>query len=277
MLTRMPANKIPSSIQDPPRMARLWSNAWRGDPLLMAFACLLIASIVPMTLGLAIDERSLRGVNVWLKPIKFALSLGLLAWTTAFFAEHVDARRRGVTRALAFVRWPLIGAASFELLYITLQAARGEASHFNTGDPLYAALYKLMGLGALMLTATQALLAWLVARHSRPGLHSAYRLSVVLGLSLSFVLGTVAGAALSAMQPPDASSLPLLGWHLRGDLRLAHFVGLHVEQILPAWGALLVAWRAPHARATVAGAALAWTLLFVVLFALALGLGGVRY
>lgn len=275
MLVPTPVTMMPTSIQDPPRFARLWSNAWRGDALLMAFACLLIASIVPMALGLAIDERSLRGVNVWLKPIKFALSLGLLAWTTAFFAEHVDARRHGVARALAFVRWPLIGAASFELAYITLQAARGEASHFHTGDPLHAAMYNLMGLGALMLTATQALLAWLVARHARPGLHPAYRLSVVLGLALAFVLGTTAGGALSAMQPPDASSLPLFGWHLRGDLRPAHFVGLHAEQLLPALGALLVAWRAPNARATVAGAALAWTLLFVALFAL--GLGGVRY
>ena len=159
----------------------LWREAWHGDAVLMAFASILFALMVPMAVGLALDDRVLRGVPVWLKPMKFALSLGVLAWTTAYFAAMVDASRR---HSLAAVRWTLIGAASFELIYIALQAARGEGSHYNVGDRLHGTLYQLMGLGAVLLTATQARLAWLVARHARPGLDPAYRLSVARGLAL---------------------------------------------------------------------------------------------
>lgn len=262
----------------PPRSAgaafgwqSLWTQAWRGDAALMVFASLLFAALLPMAFGLAFDERTLRGVGVWLKPMKFALSLGLLAWTTAFFAAHVQPTQR---RALAVVRWPLIGAALFEFGYIALQAARGEGSHYNVGDPLHGALYTLMGLGALLLVGTQGLLAWLVARHARPGLDPAYRLAVVVGLAYAFALGTASGVPLSMLQPPDASALPLLGWHLRGDLRPAHFVGLHAEQALPLLGAWLAARRPARAHGIVIGASLAWLLAFALL--MALGLAGAR-
>lgn len=249
----------------------LWHDAWRGDALLMAFAALLLAALLPMALGLALDERTLRGVNVWLKPMKFALSLGLLAWTVAYFAGHVDPSRH---RALGVLRWTLIGAASFELAYIALQAARGEGSHYNVGDRLHATLYMAMGVGAVLLTATQGLLAWLVARHARPGLDPAYRLSVVIGLAFAFVLGTASGVPLSSLRPPDASAVPLLGWHLFGDLRPAHFVGLHAAQLLPLVGAWAAARRGARAPRLVLAAAAAWLVLFALL--LASGLTGAR-
>lgn len=252
--------------------AAWWRDAWRADAVLMGFAALLFALLVPMAFGLLFDERTLRGVNVWLKPMKFALSLGVLAWTTAYFSALVQPERR---RALALVRWALIGAATFELAYIMLQAALGQASHYNVGTPLRAALYQLMGLGALMLTGTQALLAWLVARHARPGVAPAFRLAVVTGLGMAFVFGTAAGIPLSIAQPPDASALPLFGWHLRGDLRPAHFVGLHAVQLLPLFGAWAVARDEPRSRALVIGASVAWALLFAVL--MALGLSGARF
>lgn len=245
----------------------LWRDAWRADPILMTFAALLFALLLPMAFGLAFDDRTLRGVNVWLKPMKFALSLGVLAWTTAYFAALVQPQRR---RTLALVRWALIGAASFEIVYITLQAAHGEASHYNIGEPLRAVLYQLMGLGALVLTGTQALLAWLVARHARPGVHPAYRLAVVVGLGMAFLFGTAAGVPLSMFQPPDASALPVFGWHLSGDLRPAHFVGLHAEQVLPLLGAWAVARHEVRSRGIVVAASIAWALVFVALMALGL-------
>jgi hypothetical protein len=261
----------PGAAGDASGWRRLWTEAWHGEAALMLFASLLVAALLPMAVGLAFDERTLRGASVWLKPMKFALSLAVLAWTTAFFASHVQASKR---RALAVVRWTLIGAALFEFGYIALQAALGEGSHYNVGDPLHGALYTLMGLGALLLTGTQARLAWLVARHARPGLDPAYRLAVVVGLAFAFVLGTASGVPLSMLQPPDANTLPLVGWHLWGDLRPAHFVGLHAEQALPLLGAWLAARRHPRSRGVVIGASLAWVALFVLL--MALGLAGAR-
>ena len=40
-----------------------------------------------------------------------------------------------------------------EMLYITLQAALGEASHFNVSTPFHATMYTLMGGGAVILVA----------------------------------------------------------------------------------------------------------------------------
>lgn len=265
------APSVPSS---PGLMAvplSLWRQAWRGDPVLMAFACLLLAVMLPMAFGLALDDRMLRGAPIWLKPMKFALSLAVLAWTTAYFAAWVDGSQR---RTLAVLRWTVITAAGFEIAYIALQAGRGEASHYNVGDPFHGTMYTLMGIGAVLLTASQGWLAWLVAHHARPGMAPAYQLSVVIGLAMAFVLGTAAGAPLSALQAPPASALPLFGWSLFGDLRPAHFVGLHAEQVLPVIGAWAVATRLNSARGIVISSAAAWLLLFAALFAM--GLIGAR-
>jgi hypothetical protein len=80
------------------------------------------------------------------------------------------ARAAGRARGprLRRARWTLVGAGAYELAYITLQAARGEASHFNTGDPLHAVLYGLMGVGAVALIATNVPLALAVARRPAP-------------------------------------------------------------------------------------------------------------
>jgi hypothetical protein len=60
-------------------------------------------------------------------------------------------------------------SALFEVGYIALQASRQEASHFNTGTPVRAALYSLMALGAVILTAAAGVVGFLAlidARHA---------------------------------------------------------------------------------------------------------------
>ena len=239
--------------------ATVWQRLWQAEPRLTVFALLMLAALLLAWLGLALDDRLLRGVNVWVKPMKFMAASAVLALTTAWFAAHLQgpARQGGALRLLS---WTLIVSATFEVVYITLQAALGQASHYNVGDAFHGAMYGLMGLFAMTLTATQPWLAWLLWRHGDRSLPPAYRASVLIGLVLTFVLGAGAAIPLAQIQPPDGAGVPVVGWSLTaGDLRVAHFIGIHTEQVLPLIGALLVASRWRLATAGVWLAAGLWT------------------
>jgi len=247
-----------------------WRRLWRREPRLVAFAALMLACMLPSALGLALDERTLREVSVWVKPLKFMASTAMLALTTAWFAALLpEAVRRG--RAFAALVWTVIATAGFEVAYITLQAALGEASHYNVGSAFHAAMYSLMGTAAVVLTATQPWLAWMIWRHGRPGVLPAYRLAVLIGLVLTFALGASAGIMLGGGSPAPGPGLPVLGWsRVAGDLRVAHFVGIHTAQVLPLIGFLLATWRPRAALAGVWLAAAAWTALWAAVLLQAL-------
>lgn len=261
-------SEVGTSAPPPSHIAAL-SSLWQREPRLVAFALILLAALLPAAIGLVLDERTLRGVNVWVKPMKFMLSVALLALTTAWFAAHLlpQARR---SRSFTALVWTLIATGGFEVGYITLQAALGQASHYNVSDALHSALYTLMGAAAIALTATQPWLAWLIWRHGRPGIAPAYRLSVLLGLWLTFVLGATVGILLGGGQPPVTEGLPVLGWSRSGgDLRVAHFVGIHAGQVLPLIGFALATWRVRAAITGVWAVSLAWTVLWSATLALA--------
>ncbi|MES1161990.1 MAG: hypothetical protein ABUL50_02880, partial [Rhizobacter sp.] len=169
---------------------------------LAIYAAILLALLLPMALAWGLDDRTLRGVNVWIKPMKFAFSIAVLALTTAWFVGHLQAARRN-SRAIDWIVWLLIGAGTFELGYITLQAALGQGSHYNVGDALHATLYTLMGIGALTISATQPMLAWQLYRHPDQSQPAAYRASVLIGLVLTFLFGAGVGGLLSNLQPPN--------------------------------------------------------------------------
>lgn len=237
----------------------------------LTIAALLIwATMLPALVALGLDERTVREVNVWIKPLKFMASIGLFWLSTAWFVGLLPEaqRRHASVRALVAVA---LAAGLFEIGYITLKAALGQASHFNFSSPFHQVMYMLMGLGALAMTATQPVLAWRIARHGRADLAPVWREAVVIGLVLTFVLGAGAGGLLGSVQPPSGAGLPVLGWHLGGgDLRPAHFVGMHAQQFIPFVGALLAA--AGAGRRGLWGFVALYTALWVV--AMANGLDG---
>lgn len=241
----------------------LWRELWARQPALTLFAAILLALLLPLAIAAGLDDRLLRGANVWWKPMKFALSIAALALTTAWFIGHLPAARRG-SRAVQWVVGLVLGAGSFELAYITLQAALGEGSHYNNSNTLHATMYALMGVGALLLTASQPLLAWQLHRHPHPALPPAYRLAVTSGLLLTFVLGAGVGVVLSSHQPPSGAGLPLTGWSTSGgDLRPAHFLGIHAHQLLPLAGLALARLPGRLGRIAVIAAAALYTLACV--------------
>lgn len=264
---------FPAPTSDRARSFAPWAllrEALERQRTLTIAALLIWAAMLPALIAWGLDERTVREVNVWVKPLKFMTSIGLFWLSTAWFVGLLPQaqRRHASVRALVAVA---LGAGLFEVFYITLQAALGQASHFNFSSPFHQAMYTLMGLGALAMTATQPVLAWRIARHGRADLPPVWREAVVIGLVLTFVLGAGAGGLLGSVQPPSGAGWPVVGWHLGGgDLRPAHFVGMHAQQFVPFVGALLVA----------AGGHRRWLWLFVALYtalwvaAMAMGLDG---
>jgi len=255
-----------SLTRTPPFAARQapspWASLWQREPRLVAFALLMLALMLPAAVGLGLDERTLRGVNVWVKPMKFMASVAVLALTTAWFAPMLpDAVRR--SRGFSWLVWTLILTGGFEVVYITLQAGLGQASHYNVGDAFHATMYTLMGSAAMVLTATQPWLAWLIWRHGDRSLAPAYRLAVLLGLGLTFALGASVGMMLGGGPPASGAGLPVVGWsRSTGDLRVAHFIGIHAGQILPLAGFALARWTPRLALPGVWLASTAWTALW---------------
>lgn len=217
---------------------RIHDELLERNRALAIFGLFLIPFGLLAVLAQAFDARTLEsGVNVWVKPAKFFFSMSVFALTAAWFFGYVRAERRGA-RAMRGVTRVLIGTGTFELVYICWQAAQGLESHFNDGTPFHAAMYALMGVAAVLLVGTTLPLAWEIARRPARGLDRSFAAAIVVGLLLTFFLGGGLGAYMSS-QPGHAvghegGRLALFGWNaLGGDLRVAHFFGIHAEQAIP--------------------------------------------
>jgi hypothetical protein len=99
-------------------------------------------------------------------------------------------------------------------------------------------MYGLMGLFAVLLAATAPMLAWEIARRPAAGFAPDYRAAVIIGLALTFLLGVALGGYMGG-QPghsvgAEGGRMPLVGWNRSGgDLRVAHFLSIHAQQIIP--------------------------------------------
>ncbi len=213
------------------------------QPVLTVFGMLFLV-IAAVTFGLQfVDLRQLDGVDVWIKPTKFFFSVAVFALTAAWFFGYVRPERR-TSAGMLYVVWVIVVFGTFENGWITWQAAHRLASHFNSSTLLYGVMYGLMGVGALLLVSTCVPLAWEIARRPVAGLRADYRFAVVAGLVLTCVLGGGAGMYMGAQHGHSVGLqggfLPIFGWNRSGgDLRVAHFFGMHFEQALPLLAAVM--------------------------------------
>jgi hypothetical protein len=222
-----------------------------------------------------IDTRTLEsGVSVWVKPAKFFFSVGVFALTAAWFFGYVrpERRRSQAMRANATV---LMTAGTLELAYICWQAAHGLESHFNTTTPFFTVMYALMGITAVFLVGTTLPLAWEIARRPAPERQSSFVAAVVIGLVLTFLLGGGLGGYMSSHSGhavgPVGGHVPLFGWNrFGGDLRIAHFLGIHSQQAIPIIAAVSASASAPARWMVLVAGTLVYAAITVGVFAQAL-------
>ena len=72
----------------------------RRDAVLWATGLVHLALAAAFVIGLAVDDRVLLGVNPWLKPLKFALSITIYVWTVAWLLGDVRAGAPGLARVI---------------------------------------------------------------------------------------------------------------------------------------------------------------------------------
>jgi hypothetical protein len=223
---------------------------------LTATAAAMSVLVLVSTAGLVLDDRVLVGVPIWLKPLKFAISLTIYSVTFAWLISMVRRWRR-----LAWWLGTVIAAASvIEMTIIVGQVIRGRQSHFNVSTPLDSALFSIMGATIAALWLATAAVAALLLRQpiGDPPMALAIRLGLPIalaGLSVGFLMllptpaqratiaagtaPTVVGAH-SVGVPDGGPGLPLVNWSTTGgDLRIGHFVGMHALQALPLLAAAL--------------------------------------
>jgi len=240
--------------------------------LLATYGLVMIEVGILVLMFQVIDPRTLEsGVNIWVKPAKFFVSVGLFSVTAAWFMGYVRPERRR-SRLMRGTVAMLIVAGSFELAYISWQAAQGLESHFNVSSPHFILMYQLMGVASVLLVATTLPLAWEIARRPAAGLPGSFVAAVVIGLLLTFLLGGGLGGYMSS-QPGHAvgeigGHTPVFGWNrLGGDLRVAHFFGIHAEQAIALLGALIAGFAARTRWLLLAAGTVAYVAVTLAVFA----------
>lgn len=204
-----------------------------------------VALLVPSLLAYGLDDRLVNGINVWTKPIKFQLSLGVMLLTLVWLLPLLSGERRA-SRLIRSTSLGVAAAAALEIGYITLQSARGRASHFNLATPAEAIMYNVMGAGALMLVVGCFIFGAAICRTGPSPRGEGLRVGAAVGLMLGAVLTLITASVLASSGEAghwiggvrtDAGGLPLFGWSMTGgDLRVPHFFATHLMQALPILG-----------------------------------------
>ena len=219
-----------------------------GERLAWQFAWFFLALIPITVVALWADPRLVNDISVWIKPLKFELSLVLHLATLGVLMRYLpEEKRQALWLSLVL---SVIAIASFtEIVVITLQSLRGVASHFNDSTTFDRRVYQLMGVGALLLTLLVIAIGVRFATVPPDttltrGLKLGAALGLILGALLTFLIAGYLSMQSSghwvAAPETDAGGLPLTGWSRNGgDLRVPHFFATHLMQVLP-----LVGWIA---------------------------------
>ncbi len=196
--------------------------------LLGAITCGIMAIFSP---------TEVHGISAWLKPTKFFTSTVIFVWSMGWYLGYLKQ-----TPIISVYTWLTIAVLAFELIYITLRASQGQLSHFNTSSSYNGFMFSMMGLAISIMTLATLYIGIRFFTEPLPDLSTSYVWGIRLGIILFVIFafeGGLMGARLShTIGAADGTpGLKFLNWSVtHGDLRIAHFVGMHALQVLPLLG-----------------------------------------
>lgn len=183
------------------------------------------------------SDSTVLGINAWIKPAKFFFSIWLFCWTMGWYLIYLNKKQ-----AARIYTWVVVIVMIIEQVIITWQAANGRLSHFNISTPLYSSLFVVMGIAIATLTAWTGVIGYFFFRQKQFTVPMPYiwgiRLGIILFVLFAFEGGVMASRLSHTIGAPDGGpGLPLVNWSTRyGDLRVAHFIGIHSLQVIPLFG-----------------------------------------
>src|SRR5215217_7777580 len=241
----------------------LSTEALRRNPPLVALVLAMLVVAAVALLGLVVDARVIAGAPAWMKPLKFAVSIAIYGTTLLWMLTFIPDR----PRLVAVISWGVFLGFGVEIALIVMQVLRTTTSHFNNATPFDRAVFTTMGATISGLWLLNGIVAFLLARRRfveapivwgvRLGLTAG-----LLGMAVAFLMIRPTPEQSSLIAATGSSSivgahavgiadggpgLPVVGWSTEGgDLRVAHFVGLHGLQVLPLLGIALVRFAPLH-------------------------------
>jgi hypothetical protein len=231
----------------------LLQRAWSKNRPLTSLGVVMILVFLGTLAGILLDHRAIAGAPAWLKPAKFAISVSVYCFTFVWLLGFVEKRRR----LARFAANATFVSFIVEMAVILTQAARGTTSHFNLTTPLNTFLWMMMGTFIVVVWAMNLLLAFALLYEHIPDRPFAWSLRLglfisLVGMAVAFLMVRPTPGQMVAMNAggprivgahsvgvvDGGPGLPIVGWStVGGDLRIAHFFGIHAMQMLPvfAW------------------------------------------
>ena len=231
--------------------------AWHRP--LMTVAALMVLCTIVCLVGALVDHRQVTGIDTWIKPLKFSVSILLYSVTWAWLIAHLPRFRRVASVAGTVVAVALI----VEQTLIVGAAATGTTSHFNVSSAFATGVWATMAVSITVLYVATFVttIAVFFLRLPTASTTFAVRAGAVLalvGMGLAYLMTSPTAAQLADFRgvagahtvglADGGPGLPLLGWStVGGDLRIPHFIGMHALQLLPLL-AIGLGWLGRHWR-----------------------------
>jgi hypothetical protein len=228
--------------------ANAFCAGWRLDPRLTLMVCVSLVSLVFSLSGLAFDHRHISGELAWIKPCKFGISIALYGVSLIWLSQYLTSGHK----LFRYTTMAALFGAILELGAIMTQVLRGTTSHFNDATPIDAALWYMVKISIMPVALAVIVLCVLLMRQKGlpPVLGLALRLGTVLTIvglvpAIIMILPEAAQEFITEVEVnghtigfvTGGPGIPWLGWStVAGDLRAAHFVGLHALQVVPLLG-----------------------------------------
>ncbi len=258
-MTALTTNPQPFSVASGAQAAVRW--AWHQNRTMTVLFFASIVSLVVAFIGMASDPRMVLNQSTWTKTAKFSLSFMFYAPTMLWMFSYLQR-----PRIKGFVLHSTAAIILLELVLLIVQAARAERMHFNFTTQLNATLYTTMATTILIFYIVSIIggVFLVLTKLNNPTYAWAMRLGMVLmlvGFGLGYLMTSPTPEQTAVIEtgnmpafvgahtvgaPDGGEGLPFLGWSVNyGDLRIAHFVGIHGAQfmLLLGWAVMALAPR----------------------------------